>query len=138
MQLTELSPGALETANRDVGDGPVVMLNLLWFRDATAYPADFPDPKPDSRTAYYEGYAGAFRAVAQELGIGGIEVVYAGRRVHGLLAGVDDDWDDIVLVRYETLGDLRRILESETYARTANPHRLAGVANWRFIATRDR
>jgi hypothetical protein len=133
--MNELTPSALEAAERIVGDGPVVMANFLWFRDQPAYPAGFTTPKRDARSAYYEGYADAFRAIAGDLGLAP-QLVYAGRRQHGLLAGPDDDWDDIVIVRYERFADLRRIVNSDAYAITANPHRLAGVAKWRFIATR--
>src|SRR5581483_5389469 len=133
--MNELTPSALAAAERIVGDGPVVMVNLLWFRDRPAYPEGFAAAKPDARGAYYEGYAGAFRTIAGEMGIT-VERVYAGRRQHGVLAGPEDDWDDIVIVRYERFADLRKIVESEAYATTASPHRLAGVAKWRFIATR--
>lgn len=132
--MNELTSSALDAAERIVGDGPVVMVNLLWFRDQPAYPAGFATAKPDPRSAYYEGYAGAFRAIAGDMGIA-VQLVHAGRRQHSVLAGPEDDWDDIVIVRYECFADLRRIADSEAYATTASPHRLAGVAKWRFIAT---
>ncbi len=134
--MNELTPSALDAAERKVGHGPVVMINLLWFRDRPAYPAEFQMAKPDARSAYYEGYAGAFRAIAGEMGISA-QRVYSGRRKHGLLTGPDDDWDDILLVRYEAFADLRRIVETDAYATRARPHRLAGLAKWRFIATQE-
>ena len=135
MQMNELTTAALDAAERVAGDGPVVMVNLLWFRDAPAYPAGFEGARPDARSAYYEGYVSAFRVVAKEVGVVP-EVVYVGSQVNGLLAGPDDDWDDIVVVRYESFADLRKIVENEAYIRTASPHRRAGIANWRFFATR--
>ncbi|MGX9424797.1 MULTISPECIES: hypothetical protein [Bradyrhizobium] len=135
--MNELTKEALDAAERAVGEGPVVMINLLWFRNAPDYPAGFEGAKPNARSAYYEGYASAFRTTAEDLGVAS-QVVYAGNRLNGLLAGPNDDWDDIVVVRYERFADLRKIVESDAYDRTATPHRLAGIANWRFFATRGR
>lgn len=136
MQINELSVTALDAARRVVGDGPVAMLNLLWFRGEPLYAEGFAQPKATARSAYYEGYAGIFREVAASLGIP-VELVYAGRRLHGLLATEDDDWDDVVIVRYRSLADLQRIVESADYLDRADPHRRAAIADWRFIATRD-
>ena len=76
-------------------------------------------------------------AACEEVGVMP-QLVYAGQRVHSLLAGPDDIWDDIVVVRYESFADLRAILDSDVYPRRAKPHRFAVVADWRFIATRAR
>lgn len=135
MQTNELTTAAMDAAEQVVGEGPVVMVNLLWFRDVPDYPDGFDNAKPNSRTAYYEGYAGAFQSIARELGIA-TQLIYAGDRSHGLIAGPEDDWDAIVIVRYDRFSDLKRIVESDTYRMAASPHRLAGVANWRFFATR--
>jgi hypothetical protein len=134
MQLTELSATALEDARRVVGDGPVVMLNLLWFRKQPLYPESFVDKKASARSAYDEGYASIFREIATKLGIS-IELVYAGKQLHGLLVGEHDDWDDMVIVRYNSLSDLQRIVERQDYRTCATPHRMAALANWRFTAT---
>lgn len=136
-KMLEISDAALTHAERTIGEGPVVMVNLLWLREKPDYPAGFADAKPDSLAGYYEGYVGGFREACAELGVEP-ELVYAGPRVVGILAGPGDDWDQIAVVRYKQFSDLKRILESETYARRAKPHRFAVVADWRFIATRDR
>ena len=82
----------------------------------------------------YKGYSAAFFKIVQELGVEGVEAVYAGRRAAGLLAAPGDDWDDLVIVRFRSFADFRRIVESEPYARQAKPHHRAAVANWRLIA----
>ncbi|GGE85354.1 hypothetical protein [Sphingomonas prati] len=133
----ELDETVLDDAARAIGDGPVVMVNLLRFRAQAHYPADFVDPKPDARSGYYEGYVGGFRQACAALGITP-ELLYAGARSATLLGEQDDDWDEIAVVRYARFDDLRRILTSETYNRCAKPHRLAVLRDWRFIATRTR
>jgi uncharacterized protein (DUF1330 family) len=85
----------------------------------------------------YQGYVPAFSQVAQELGIAGIEPVYVGHRAAGLVASAEDDWDDLVIVRYRSFDDFRKIVESEQYARLAKPHHRAAVSRWRITATTD-
>ncbi|WP_226583964.1 hypothetical protein [Acuticoccus sediminis] len=137
MHSLELSTATLEAAEQAAGDGPVVMVNLLKFRDRPDYPDDFEDTKSDSRTGYYEGYVGGFMAACRDVGVTP-QLLYAGKQFSGILVGEDDAWDDIAVVRYDRFADLRRVLASETYIRSAKPHRFAVLADWRFIATRSR
>ncbi len=136
MRSVTLPEHALEKAIAGLGDGPVVMVNLLTFRDSPLYPDGFPDRKPSARAAYYQGYAGAFGQIAVHLGIA-YELVHAGQHLLTLVPPERESWDDIVIVRYRSLSDLRRITETEDYARNAAPHRLAAIADWRFVATRS-
>ncbi|CUX54479.1 hypothetical protein GGE43_004032 [Agrobacterium tumefaciens] len=136
MKDVTLPEHALKEAIARVGDGPVVMMNLLTFRDSPLYPEGFADRKASARAAYYEGYAGAFGQIAAQLGIV-YELVHAGRQLLTLVPPEPESWDDIVLVRYRNLSDLRRITETDDYARLAAPHRLAAIAAWRFIATQS-
>ncbi|WP_242130093.1 hypothetical protein [Sphingobium sp. Sx8-8] len=118
----ELTEAALDDATRAIGDGPVVMVNLLKFRDTPDYPAGFADAKPDSRSGYYEGYVGGFRQACADIGITPDPVlVYAGSLVSGILAGPDDDWDEIVVVRYSGFEDLRRILANDLPTGASSP-----------------
>jgi uncharacterized protein (DUF1330 family) len=137
MQANELHDAALDAAAQAIGHGPVVMVNLVKFREAPDYPEDFAEAKPDSRSGYYEGYVSGFHAACEATGVTP-QLLYAGERIHNLLAGPDDHWDDIVVVRYDSFADLRAILDSDVYASRAKPHRFAAIADWRFIATRAR
>jgi hypothetical protein len=137
MQALELTTAALDAAEQALGPGPVVMVNLLRFRDTPDYPEGFAEARGDVRSGYYEGYVGGFQATCQALGITP-ELIYAGTQVSGILVGPDDHWDEIVLVRYQRFADLRQILDHELYIQTAKPHRFAVIADWRFIATRAR
>jgi hypothetical protein len=135
MTLHHLPKSTMDQAREMLGAEPVVMLNLLWFHEEPAYQGDFQDRKLSARSAYYEGYAGTFRTIAAELKISA-ELIYAGSRHHGLLAGEEDDWDDLVLVRYRSFKDLARIVAHEDYERCAMPHKDAAIRKWRFIATK--
>lgn len=136
MRLNDLTPASLDAAAPALDDDAVTMVNLLWFNDEATYPSGFEGAKPDARSAYYQGYADAFNAIAADLGVSGVELVLRAGRIAGLVAEPDEDWDDMVAVRYRSLADFRRIVESDSYKRLADPHRRAAIANWRLIATR--
>jgi hypothetical protein len=135
MTRNHLTISTMDHAREMLGDEPVVMLNLLWFRAEPTYPGAFEDRKLSARSAYYEGYAGTFRTIAAGLNIPA-ELIYAGSRHHGLLAGEEDNWDDLVLVRYRSFDDLTRIVAHEDYERCAMPHKDAAIRKWCFIATK--
>ena len=137
MTLNELTKEALDAAAPALGAGPVKMVNLLWYRPEVAYPSDAPNMQPDPASALYKGYAAAFVEIAQELGVEGVESVFIGHRQAGLVATPEDDWNDIVVVRYRSFADFRKIVESEQYAQRARPHHRAAVANWRLTATTE-
>ena len=135
MVLNEMTKSALDAATSAIGDGPVTMMNLLWFRSEVAYEGDFTGAQPDPQSAFYKGYSVAFFKIVQELGVEGVEAVYVSHRAAGLVAASDDDWDDLVVVRFRSFADFRKIVESEQYAQRAKPHHHAAIANWRLIAT---
>ena len=136
MNELEFSPDGLAEASRVIGDEPVVMINLLSFRAHPSYPDDFQDKRATARAAYYEGYAGAFRDIAASLDIP-VELVYAGKQLKTVFPREQEQWDDIVAVRYRSFADLRSIVDSRDYSIRAEPHRLAAVSDWRFVATRS-
>ena len=134
MTLHDLTKAELDSAAPELGDGPVTMVNQLWFRSEVAYSDDAPTRHSDPRSALYNGYAVAFVEIAQELGVLGVEAVFVGQRKAGLVATPEDNWDDLVIVRYGSFADFRKIVESEQYARRAKPHHRAAIANWRLTA----
>ena len=135
MILYDLTKASLDAAAEALGTGPVTMVNLLWFRPEVAYTAEVADPQPDPRSALYHGYGPAFVRVSAALGVEGVERAFVGHRACGLVAAPQDDWDDIVVVRYRSFRDFRLIVESELYAHLAKPHHRAAILNWRSTAT---
>ncbi len=134
MEFNTLSPEIRANATKRLGNGPVVMINLLCFKDQPQYADGFENKKTTARSAYYEGYASAFQQIAAALGIS-TELVYAGSQLMTLLPEESETWDDIVIVRYNSFADLLAIIDSPDYASQAEPHRLASIASWRFVAT---
>lgn len=60
MLLNDLTSAAMADAARLIGDGPVTMVNLPWFREAPGYEPGFAEAKPDVRSPYCKGYVSAF------------------------------------------------------------------------------
>ena len=137
MVLNEITRAALDAAAPALGSGPVTMVNLLCFRSEVVYTDAFARAQPDPRSALYNGYAVAFVEIAQELGVEGVEAVFIGHRAAPLVTAADDDWGDIVIVRYRSFADFRRIIESQQYAQRARPHHSAAVAKWRLTVTTE-
>lgn len=52
-----------------------------------------------------------------------------------LVSTEDEQWDDIVMIRYDSFSDLLSIIRHPDYLLRAEPHRQAAIANWRFIAS---
>ncbi|PZN95027.1 MAG: DUF1330 domain-containing protein [Alphaproteobacteria bacterium] len=115
-------------ALRDHGsDGPVVMLNLLKFRDSATY-ADDAGMAPCSGAEAYDRYQHAFTVTvgaisqAEVLYDGPVEQVFIG------MAGTPEtDWDKVLIVRYPTRRHFLAMMADGAY-RQALVHRYAGLA----------
>lgn len=114
-------------ALRDRGpEGPIVMVNLLKFRERAAYPAGTPDSDVSGREAYRR-YEQAF--VVTVGAVSRAEVIYAGP-VGSVFIGDptarEADWDMVLLVRYPSRGHFLRMMAEPAY-RDALVHRYAAL-----------
>ncbi|GAB2682400.1 DUF1330 domain-containing protein [Thalassiella azotivora] len=118
-------------AGRFDARSPLVMLNLLRFRHEAAYPAGSPHPACSGREAYarYARVAGACVAA-----LGG-NVLYAGAAEGAVIAPDGEEWDEVLLVRYPSVGAFLGMLQDEDYL-AATVHRTAALADSRLVATR--
>lgn len=112
IQLPEIEPGK----------GPVLMLNLVKFKD---------------RNIYFEQYVPAFNKVVKQLGIDGVGVKIVSDVVGNIIADENDQWDEIMLVEYPSAEAFKTIAESEAYQTMANPLRLAATEKLKLIMTRE-
>jgi len=103
------------------GQGPVLMLNLVKFRD---------------RNIYFEQYAQAFGQVVRQLGIEGVSVKFVSEVVANIVADEQEQWDAVVLVEYPDAGTFKTIVESDAYQTIADPLRIAGTAELKLLMTR--
>jgi uncharacterized protein (DUF1330 family) len=107
--------------NIEPGQGPVLMLNMIRFRD---------------KKIYFEQYIPAFNQVVQQLGIEGVNVKLVSEVVANIIAGEDEQWDQIVLVEYPNAEAFKTIAQSDVYHEIANPLREAGTAELKLFMTR--
>lgn len=103
-------------------DGPVVMVNLLKFRERAAYPDG-----SDAHLSGFEAYTRYGLEVAKIVaGLSG-KMLYAGA-VDGLMIGqVDELWDQVALVEYPSRAAFFEMVALPEY-RAIEVHREAGLA----------
>ena len=111
MTLPEFEPGL----------GPVLMLNLLKFKD---------------RTVYFKQYVPAFNQVVSELGIEGVRVTLLSKVVAAIVAAENESWDEMVLVEYPDADAFKTIAESQVYHVLAEPYRQAALADLKLLMIR--
>ena len=111
-------------------DGPVVMLNLLRFRELAAYPEDGRQPPCTGREAY-ERYGRV--AIRHVRAVGGEPVLRGLPEV--AVIGPEGEWDEVLLVRYPSRAAFLRMLADPDY-RAVTVHRTAALADSRLIALR--
>jgi uncharacterized protein (DUF1330 family) len=110
-------------------DGPIVMVNLLKFRDRAAYADGRPDGGSgrDAFQRYGMGFAPLLDAI-------GGRVLYSGDVSLLTLGRVDDLWDAIAVVEYPSRPAFFRLATSPEYQAVA-VHRDAGLEGQLLIET---
>jgi uncharacterized protein (DUF1330 family) len=127
------SKAQLEHFDEAVPSGtPVLMLNLLRFRVQADYPAN-DHPACSGREAYARYSRIALKKVAAAGGA--VQVLAA---VHAaLIAPEEEQWDEIILVRYPSKEAFLGMLADPEY-RAATVHRTAALVDSRLIASVER
>jgi len=111
-------------------DGPIVMVNLLKYREKAAYAADRTEAKENlsGREAYRRYGMTAIQCV-NALGGG---LVWSGPQALVFIGGHEQDWDDIVCVRYPSRQAFLKMISNPEYL-AATYHREAGLARTALI-----
>ncbi len=110
-------------------DGPMVMVNLLKFKDKAEYP-DGSDPDISGRDAYLRYGAGVQACLAA---VGG-KALYSGP-VTGIIIGVVEElWDMVALAQYPSAAAMMAMIALPQY-KAIEVHRLAGLAGQLNIRT---
>lgn len=114
----------------DADHGPMVMVNLLKFKETATYP-DGRDPELSGREAYNR-YGAA--VVACLKAVGG-HVIYSGP-VSGILLGdVEELWDAVALAYYPSPQAMLQMVALPEY-QAIEIHRYAGLAGQLNIRTK--
>jgi uncharacterized protein (DUF1330 family) len=109
---------------------PVVMLNLLRFRERAVYPPEL-DLAPCSGRDAYAAYA---KNASTHLANVGAKVIWKAQAKHSFIAPVGEEWDEIMLVAYPSRDAFMTMLKSPDY-QAITMHRTAALADARLLVT---
>lgn len=130
MPSIEPTPEALAALAALDSEGPIVMINLLRFREQAEYPAGSGDAPCSGRDAYARYGAGVFPL----LGKAGARVVWSGSVELAAIAPEGEAWDQAILVEYPSARHFLEMVTSADY-QACSYHRSASLADSRLLAT---
>lgn len=110
---------------KDEHDGPIVMINLLKFKEKAEYKADDPEAKENlTGEEAYNRYGQGLVELGQDPEIG-VKPIFAGSG-HGYLIGGGEEWDRVLVVHYPSRQHMLRMMRDPRY-QAAHRHREAGL-----------
>lgn len=122
-------PNQLEEVISVVPKGvPVVMINMLSFRETAKY------PDGESNISGREAYAIYSREAFKHLKKYGAEVVWFGEVLASVIGPKDESWDQIFHIRYPSIEIFLEMINSESYQKII-VHRSSALKDSRLIAT---
>jgi uncharacterized protein (DUF1330 family) len=116
--------GQLEALAGSALEGPIVMVNLLSFRERAAYGADCAEAKENlsGRAAYQRYGATALRCLLEAGG----RIVWGGQQEITVIGAKNDEWNEVICVRYPSRAAFLAMIDRPDY-RAALYHRDAGL-----------
>ena len=111
--------------------GPVVMLNLLRFRDMADY-SHAPDLAPDGPVSGREAYDRYMRDMRPLLEASGGGVLVSGSSAGFLIGPQDETWDHVLLVRQASKAAFLAFA-SDPQAQRITAHRTAAISDSRLL-----
>ncbi len=132
MGYVEPNPRRLQAFLEAGGDAePIVMINLLRYRERASYPEGFAAEPCSGREAYQRYGAVAVQRIAS---VGG-RMLWMGQ-VQTTVIGPDaEQWDDALLIEYPSRKAFLEMVSQPEYQAVV-PHRTAALEDSRLIATR--
>lgn len=128
MATVDPDPGEFLAAAEGLPPGtPLVMLNLLRFREVAEYDGEPGDCS--GREAYLDRYGPA--SFEHVTAVGG-ELVFAGAAHAALIGPSDEAWDMVLLVRYPSIEAFVAMATGPAYLEIAR-HRTAALADSRLV-----
>ena len=105
-------------------EGPIVMVNLLKYRGNAAYAPDKPEAGKglSGREAYQRYGMVAAKCLAEV----GASIVWAGQQKFAFIGGDEQDWDEVICVRYPLRQAFLQMVSRPDYL-AGTYHRDAGL-----------
>ena len=120
-----LTTGQLDVLAVLAPDKPVVMLNLLRFRDQAAY------SDPQEACSGREAYKRYARTSLETIAAVGGEVIFSGKASASVIGPPGETWDQVFLVRYPSVDGFRAMLAMPQYQAVVR-HRSAALEDSRL------
>jgi len=114
---------------------PIVMLNLLRFRDIADY-SDSPHILPEEEITGLEAYRLYMKAVHPLLSKIGSEMIFSGTSNNFLIGPPDEKWDAILLVKHLVMSDFMAFASDPDYLKIEG-HRTAALADSRLLPIKE-
>ena len=111
--------------------GPVVMLNLLRFRERADY-SHAPDLEPTGGVAGREAYSRYMAGMLPLLEASGGEVLFNGTSSHFLIGPENEQWDHVLLVRQASKASFLAFA-SDPESQRITAHRTAAISDSRLL-----
>ena len=131
MTSIEPSPEQLQRLIAEADDEtPIVMINLLRYRERADYPPGSGEEPCSGREAYQRYGASVTPMLAE---VGG-KILWLGNVKQTVIRPEGEEWDDAILVQYPSRKAFLTMVMRADYQRIAI-HRSAALADSRLIAT---
>ena len=131
MGSVEPTPAQLQKLRDEISrPGPLVMINLLRFRERAAYPAGFDATPCSGREAYLRYGSVATIKVAE---VGG-RILWTAAVKMSVIAPEGEEWDEAVLVEYPSRAAFVTMVSQPDYLAAA-VHRTAALVDSRLLLT---
>lgn len=111
--------------------GPVVMLNLLKFKDVADY-SDHAQLKPQHAISGLEAYQLYMEHVSPEIEKAGSKIVFQGSCSHFLIGPESEKWDHMLLVEHVSVDQFLQFAQNENYLQYLG-HRTAALEDSRLL-----
>jgi len=134
MSANNPTPEQIQALIEKGPDGPIVMVNLLRYRDKADYPATKPEAKENlSGREAYRRYGMGVTPILGKLGAG---IVYGGDQKLVIVGGESEVWDEVILVRYPSRQTFLGMAMSAEYQAIAY-HREAALERSALLCTTE-
>ncbi len=131
MKSVKPQPGSIEGFFHSAPDDqPIVMINLLKYRERAQYPEGNAEPACSGREAYRRYQA----QVVPMIKAVGAKTIWMGSVHSALIAPEGEAWEDAFLVQYPSKTSFVQMIMSPEYQKVVL-HRMAALEDSRLIAT---
>ena len=114
-----------------IGKGPVVMLNLLKFKEKADY-TDFDHLKPAGEISGKDAYKLYMKHTKPVIEKIGSRVLFYGAANQFLIGPTTETWDAVLLVEHPSVEDFMAFAQDKDYLKTSG-HRTAALEDSRLL-----